>query len=151
MLAAMADPTLAPPPPPPPSLAAGSIGTHPFAGHLSHQYRVTKDGITDFFDHVMGYGWSIVSKAGSPAEQLSAENLAWARENGVIFASVGQGDGVDLVDPDGNYDAWFAELGADTVIVRPDFYTYDAGDLAGLDLAVSELRHKLHATNPAGV
>ena len=130
---------------------AGTIGSHPFAGHLSHQYRVSKGGVTDYFDHVEGYGWAVISAAGSPAAVLSEENLAWAERNGAILVSVGTGDGVDLVDVDGGYARWFDELGADTVIVRPDFYTYDAGSLAGLDAAVTELRRTLHATAPAAV
>jgi 2-polyprenyl-6-methoxyphenol hydroxylase-like FAD-dependent oxidoreductase len=148
MKAAVGDPSLAPPPPPPPSLTAGTIGTHPFAGHLSHQYRVRRGDVTDYFDHVAGYGWAVVSRAGDPADALGADNLAWAEENGVVLVHVG-GAGADLEDVDGGYAAWFDELGADTVVVRPDFYLYDAGDLTGLDAAVTELRAKLHATAPA--
>jgi 2-polyprenyl-6-methoxyphenol hydroxylase-like FAD-dependent oxidoreductase len=148
MKAALEDPSLAPPPPPSPSLTAGIIGTHSFAGHLSHQYRVRRGAVTEFFDHVMGYGWTILSTAGSPAAALGPENLAWAKENGAILASVGEDGEVDLVDVDGKYAAWFKELGADTIIVRPDFYTYDAGALAGLDAAVTDLRTTLHASPP---
>jgi hypothetical protein len=154
MKAAVEDPSLAPPPPPPPSLTAGTIGSHPFAGHLSRQYRVRRGDVTDFFDHVLGYGWAIISRAGSPAEALGEENLAWARANGAILVSVGgsgadgEGSGEsDVEDADGGYASWFAELGADTVIVRPDFYVYDAGDLTGLDTAVTKLRGMLHATD----
>ena len=147
MKAAVADPSLAPPPPPPPTLTAGTIGTHHAAGHLSHQYRVRRGDEVDFFDHVAGYGWAVVSRAGSPAAALGPENLAWARENGAVLVSVGtEGSGADLVDVDGGYARWFAELGADTVVVRPDFYLYDAGALAGLDEAVTRLRRTLHAT-----
>ena len=92
----------------------------------------------------MGYGWAVVSTAGSPGDVLSAENLAWAQENGVILAGLGEGS--DLVDAEGKYAEWLGELGADTIIIRPDFYIYDAGALAGLDAAVTELRAKLHAT-----
>lgn len=147
MKAAIEDPSLAPPPPPPPTLTAGTIGTHPVAGHLSHQYRVRRDGVTDYFDHVVGYGWVILSTAGSPADALSGENLAWARENGAVLVSIGPDEGCDLVDVDGGYAAWLAGLGADTVVVRPDFYVYDAGALAGLDAAVTTLRATLHATS----
>lgn len=153
MKAVLADPSLAPPPPPPPSLTAGVIGTHPAAGHLSRQAKVTARGVTDLFDHVFGAGWAIISTAGSPSEALSAENLAWAKDNGAVLAFVGaEGtEGLDAVDADGGYAAWLEELGADSVIVRPDFYVYDAGALTGLDAAVSELRGRLHATEPAAV
>ncbi|WP_411282744.1 bifunctional 3-(3-hydroxy-phenyl)propionate/3-hydroxycinnamic acid hydroxylase [Lapillicoccus sp.] len=151
MKAAVADPNLAPPPPPPPTLTAGVIGTHPSAGHLSHQYQVRAVTTTDFFDHVEGYGWVVISGAGSPSEALSAENLAWAHANGFILASIGQAGGPDLVDVDGKYATWLEKLGADTLIVRPDFYIYDAGALSGLDTAVTELRIKLHATSVAAV
>lgn len=150
MKAAIEDPSLAPPPPPPPSLTAGVIGSHPSAGHLSHQYQVRAGETTDYFDHVLGYGWVVISRAGSPAAALGAQNLAWAQENHVVLASIG-GEGSDLVDVDGKYAAWFTELGADTVIIRPDFYVYDAGALGGLDEAMTDLRLKLHASNLAAV
>jgi hypothetical protein len=150
MKAAIEDPSLAPPPPPPPTLTAGVIGTHPAAGHLSHQYQVRDGETTDFFDHVLGYGWAVISRAGSPADVLGAENLAWAQDNGVLLTSIG-GEDADLVDVDGNYAAWFTELGVDTVIIRPDFYIYDAGALEGLDDAMTDLRLKLHASHLAAV
>jgi len=105
---------------------------------------VTKGSTTDFFDHVLGYGWAVLSTAGAPTDVLSADNLAWAEENGVILTSLGEGS--EVGDADGNYAAWLQELDADTVIVRPDFYIYDAGALGGLDAAVTELRGKLYAT-----
>ena len=156
MKAAIEDPSLAPPPPPPPTLTAGVIGSDASAGHLSHQYVVRNGGTSDFFDQVEGYGWVVISTAGSPADVLTPENLAWAKENDVVMASIGapstdQGDGADLVDVDGNYAAWFASLGVDTMIVRPDFYIYDAGALGGLDAALTGLRRQLHATQLATV
>ena len=57
-----------------------------------------KGAVIDYFDHVEGYGWAVISRAGSPTDVLSAENLAWAQENGVILASIGEGG---LVDVDG--------------------------------------------------
>ncbi|GAB4078355.1 bifunctional 3-(3-hydroxy-phenyl)propionate/3-hydroxycinnamic acid hydroxylase MhpA [Nostocoides australiense] len=142
MKTAIADPSLAPPPPPPPTLTAGVIGSHPLAGHLSHQYRVQRGDTTDYFDHVAGYGWAVVSRAGAPARELTPQTLGWAQANGVILAAVG-GEGADLVDADGGYAAWFDEIDADFVVLRPDFYIYDAGRAGSLEPVLGTLRRVL--------
>jgi hypothetical protein len=142
MKAAIENPSLAPPPPPPLTLTAGVIGSHPVAGHLSHQYRVQDGDTIDFFDQVRGYGWVVISRAGSPARALSPENKAWADENGAVLAAVG-GEGAELVDVDGGYAAWFDEFGAVLVVVRPDFYLYDAGAGPDLNAILDNLRSAL--------
>lgn len=149
MKAALADPSLAPPPPPPPTLTAGVIGSHPVAGQLSHQYRVQQASTTDFFDQVKGYGWVVISRAGHPARDVSPENDAWARETGAVLAAVG-GDRADLVDVDGGYAAWFDEIGAEVVVVRPDFYVYDAGPASELNGILDRLRSALRSQVAVG-
>jgi len=48
-----------------------------------------------------------------------------------------------VIDLDGRYGQWFAELDADTVIVRPDFYVYSAGAATELDVALRMLDSQL--------
>jgi len=59
------------------------------------------------------------------------------------------GGAADVVDLDGRYGRWFDELGADTVIVRPDFYIYAAVDSTELSAALDELDSQLPSS--AGV
>ena len=44
------------------------------------------------------------------------------------------------------HERWFAEIGADTVIVRPDFYVYSAGAATELADALRELDSQLDGT-----
>lgn len=146
MFAVIEDPSLAPPPPPPAHLGDGVLGAHPAAGRTSIQGFVDVDGRVDRFDDVFGVGWRVISTDAGAAARLSAENAAWAEANGVRLLAVG----TDFGDENDAYATWLKTLGAEAVVVRPDFYVYDAGDLAGLDGALTRLREQLHATAPAG-
>ena len=146
MQAAMADPTLAPPPEAPPHLAEGVLGFHPQAGFVSPQGRVSDGTTTGLLDDVVGYGWLVLSSRPELAHALSPETARWVEENGVIVRTVGDpgtDPGTDLADVDGTYRDWFAELEAEAVVVRPDFYVYDAVPLAGLDQTLGRLREQL--------
>jgi hypothetical protein len=50
------------------------------------------------------------------------------------------GEGAPVSDDEGTYTAWFDELGADAVVVRPDFYVYDACAAPNLDAVLGRLR-----------
>ena len=50
-----------------------------------------------------------------------------------------------MSDDDGTYTAWFDGLDADAVVVRPDFYVYDACPADGLDAVLRRLRSFLVA------
>ena len=65
MKAALEHPELAPPPPPPPRLGAGLTGSHPEAGYVSYQGRVTAGGVSGRFDDVLGYGWTVLGRPGA--------------------------------------------------------------------------------------
>lgn len=51
--------------------------------------------------------------------------------------------GIDVGDVDGRYAQWFAELGTDAVIIRPDFYVYTATDAMTLAATLGRLRSQL--------
>ena len=55
------------------------------------------------------------------------------------------GDGGPVSDDDGTYGMWFDGLDADAVVVRPDFYVYDACAAEGLDAVLGRLRSSLLA------
>lgn len=147
MRAVLADPTLAPPPPPPPHLGAGLKGSHPEAGSTSCQGRVTAAGRSGRFDDILGYGWTVLGQPGAFAA-LGAETRAWAEGYGLRFVEIGEGAPVS--DDEGTYGAWFDELGADVVVVRPDFYIYDAGPAGDLDQVLRTLRSSLRADVAVG-
>ena len=48
-----------------------------------------------------------------------------------------------MSDDDGTYTAWFDGLNVDAIIVRPDFYVYDACAAQNLDAVVRRLRSAL--------
>ena len=124
MKAALKDPALAVKPPPEPRLGYGGafrLGD-PHAGYLSVQGRVRHGGREGLFDDVVGRGWQLLlrGKAGSGGDHCSAREAA--RALGAIVADFSpNGDTVDL---QGVYAGWFARLGADAVLVRPDFYVF---------------------------
>lgn len=140
MKAVLADPTLAPPPPPPPHLGDGLKGSHPESGFLSIQGQVTFDGRSGRFDDILGYGWTVLARPGA-VEHLSEATRHWAQTYGVRLFEIG--DGAPISDDQGTYTAWFDELGVDAVIVRPDFYVYDAGSASHVDRALHQLQASL--------
>jgi 2-polyprenyl-6-methoxyphenol hydroxylase-like FAD-dependent oxidoreductase len=142
MKAAVEHPELAPAPPPPPHLGAGLTGSHPQAGYLSYQGRVTADGVSGLFDDVLGHGWTVLGRPGAFAS-LPHETRAWAEGYGLRFVEVGEGAPVS--DDEGTYTAWFDGLDADAVVVRPDFYVYDACAAQSLDAVLRRLRSSLLA------
>ena len=142
MLAARDAPHLAPPPPPLPRLGPGvRLADDPQAGYLGLQARVSAGGREGRFDDVVGRGFVLLSTTGDPSQALSEDNRAfWARLEGVS-AHVG---GPAVTDSDGAYARWLAALGAEVVLVRPDFTIVGtAPDLAGAQSLVTALRHAL--------
>lgn len=127
MLAAIEDPSLAPPPPLSPRLGPGVLAAQdPAAGLLSVQSRIEHDGQTGLFDDLLGYGWFLLSR--SPIGTQPAATQAVIDRLGIRTHVVGDraAVAVDVVDLDGRYAAWFDELGAEAVVVRPDFYVFAA-------------------------
>jgi 2-polyprenyl-6-methoxyphenol hydroxylase-like FAD-dependent oxidoreductase len=132
MLAAIEDPSLAPPPPLPPRLGPGVAAVaDEAAGLLSVQSLIEHDGQTGLFDDILGYGWFILSRS-TLGTQLAATQAVIDRL-GIRSHVVGDRatTEVDVIDLDGRYTAWFDELGAEAVVVRPDFYVFAACATAG--------------------
>ena len=139
MKAAIKDPALALKPPPEPRLgdAGAYLASDPNAGFLSLQGQVRHNGREGLFDDVVGRGWQLLLSG-----EAGLDGPTWQaiRELGVTVADFGS-DG-DTVDLDGSYAAWFARLGAEAVLVRPDFYVFgtstaaDAGSLIAIAQAL---------------
>ncbi len=90
------------------AIAPGATFTWPWTGH---------------FDDIVGCGFVLLTRTADPGLALSPENAAFWRDLGGIV--VGFGTGAPL-DTEGTYGRWFAELDADAVLIRPDFYVFAA-------------------------
>jgi len=100
------------------------------AGTLGRQGRVRLRGRTGRFDDLTGNGFVLIGHGHEPAAALGAAQLAFLQRIGAT--AVGIGPGCAVQDLDGTYLRWFEELGCRSVLVRPDFYVYGAGEAAAL-------------------
>ena len=126
MKAALNDPAAQPTPPPEPKLGSGGIvrPDDPNAGYLSVQGHVRHQGVEGLLDDVVGPGWQLLIR-GSTA-RLSDEAKQVVDRLTIGIATFGtSGDTIDL---DGTYAAWFAELNAEAVLIRPDFYVFGTSE-----------------------
>ncbi|MGX7724574.1 bifunctional 3-(3-hydroxy-phenyl)propionate/3-hydroxycinnamic acid hydroxylase MhpA [Rhodococcus sp. 5G237] len=116
------------------------------AGELSVQGIVKTKGRAGRFDDVVGRGWIILGRGASPADLLSDEQTQrWAALDGRCVR-IGEAEG-DVTDVDGTYNAWLDEIGAEFVILRPDFYVAaTASDAAGLQTSLDTILAGLHLT-----
>jgi len=133
MKAAMADPALALKPPPEPRLGYAGLYriTDTHAGTLSVQGRVRHNGNEGLFDDVAGTGWQLLVRGPWVPGAVSRSIIA---RIGAVVAQFGPHG--DTVDTDDIYDAWFDRLGADAVLVRPDFYIFGTSPLGDVDALV---------------
>ncbi len=109
----------------------------PQAGQLALQAPVGPAGSSRRLDDVIGGGWALLGYGTDPASQLPAELARWwAWMGGRCFPLTPDGPLQDsplqdspLQDSTGAYGRWFATLGRDTVLIRPDSYVF--GTAAG--------------------
>ena len=130
MKAAMKDPALGLKPPPEPRLgyAGGYRITDPQAGLLSVQGPVQRGDRSGLFDDVVGTGWQLLLRSESAPALLSATTKDDLGRLGAVVADFGpHGDTNEL---DGTYGSWFDRLGAEAVLVRPDFYIFGTASLS---------------------
>lgn len=140
MKAAMLDPTLGLKPPPEPRL--GYAGAYRFndagSGYLSVQGRVRRDAREGLFDDAVGKGWQLLLRGQDAATTLAEPARAVLERLRAVVADFGaKGDTVDL---DGTYAAWFDRLGADAILVRPDYYIFGTAAAAGVGALVESAR-----------
>jgi 2-polyprenyl-6-methoxyphenol hydroxylase-like FAD-dependent oxidoreductase len=105
------------------------------AGRLSLQGRVAVNGSQGRFDDLLGGGFLLLGLDHDPAAALTAAQRAFVSRLEVRCIAIGAPGGIE--DIDGAYRAWFAELGAPAVLVRPDFYVFGAGEAAALIAALA--------------
>jgi 2-polyprenyl-6-methoxyphenol hydroxylase-like FAD-dependent oxidoreductase len=148
LMAAITDPSLAAAAPDAPRLGTGLLAaddTH--AGLLSIQSTVQYAGHTGLFDDVVGHGWFVLTTTTGTVPMTAASREVLDRLGAKVLRIAAPGTpGIDIGDVDGRYLRWFANLDAQAVIVRPDFYLYAATDIAGLDGALHDLDSRLQDT-----
>lgn len=152
LLAIMADPSLAPPPPPPPALGPGNWVPSPGASMLSRQGRVTLNGKHGRFDEFVTPGWHLIGLNHRPGADLPADVKARFEALGGSRINVSTASVPDtILDDNGTYAAWFAELNADVILVRPDHYVAFSASRADLGAKLAQVLDGLHisVTEPA--
>ncbi|MEU6148259.1 bifunctional 3-(3-hydroxy-phenyl)propionate/3-hydroxycinnamic acid hydroxylase, partial [Streptomyces sp. NPDC047081] len=124
-----------PPPPESPRLGPGVLAAgNDAAGLNAIQARVRVGHRTGLFDDLAGYGWTVLSTRPFPTLSGAAQAALDRLEVRVVI--IGSG----LEDVDGRYGAWLRGLGAEAVLIRPDFFVYAAVPSVGdLDRTLVEL------------
>jgi len=112
-----------------PRLGLGVALRDQAGGTLGHGAALQRGGCRAHIDDLIGSGFQLISRLGDPALTLSPASMAlFELLHGV---SVDLGPGSAVVDVEGAYARWFEELGADTVLLRPDFYVFGAASGQG--------------------
>jgi 3-(3-hydroxy-phenyl)propionate hydroxylase len=117
-----------PEPPPAPRLGAGVHRGHT-GGYLAWQGQITVAGRSERtrFDDAFGAGALIVSAAAN-LQGIDVELIEQLAEVGIAVTSFDPDTtaaGVRVfADIAGTYAQWFGQLGAEAVLVRPDFYVF---------------------------
>ncbi|WP_257605887.1 hypothetical protein [Rhodococcus sp. LW-XY12] len=90
--------------------------------------------------------YGTLGRGESPADLLTVEqSRRWADLDGRCVR-IGEAE-CDVTDVDGTYSAWLDEIGAEFVILRPDFYVAaTASDTAGLQASLDTILAGLHLT-----
>ena len=124
-----------PEPPPRPRLGEGVFRGEQ-GGYLSWQGRVDVEGRHDVrFDDVFGSA-ALIIRSASEAASLTHEQIEVLGKLGIVVVCFDPAfDGSEGVtafgDVSGTYSDWFAQIGADAVLVRPDLYVFGSEAGAG--------------------
>lgn len=117
-----------PEPPPRPRLGGG-LHHGDQGGYLSWQGRIDVEGRLDVrFDDVFGPA-ALIIRSGETARSLTSNQIERLKELGIVTVCF-DFDGAlprgvaPFGDANGTYAEWFAEIGADAVLVRPDLYVF---------------------------
>lgn len=141
-----------PPPPPFPWLESGILQgreSNSTVGHLGVQGRIIRAGKVGKADDLLGSGWTLLYRRAGALEQLNEEQREFLDELGTRCAHVSQArlelPGA-IVDIDATYARWFDQMGAEAVLVRPDFYVFGvAKTIQTVPDLIEELREQIPA------
>jgi 2-polyprenyl-6-methoxyphenol hydroxylase-like FAD-dependent oxidoreductase len=126
-------------------LATADGALAPGAGDLSWQPPVVVDGRRGLLDDLTGWGWRIVTKKAIDRAALTDEQREVLDILDVRVLTTSPVPGAaDVHDIEMDYDHWLMLMGAEAVIVRPDFYTYGSlSSVQELGAALDQLRGQL--------
>ena len=118
----------------------------PHAGELSVQGVVEANGQRGRFDQVVGQGWVLLGFESDPAAALTkAQQAQFAQIDGLTIQLGGGESACDVVDAEGTFKAWFKDIDAKYVLIRPDFYVaLTAGTTADLQHRFDTVIDALH-------
>lgn len=123
----------------------GQSWTPIHTGFLSIQSIVERNGRSGLFDDIVGRGWQLLSRGDDPINTLGPGAREVAQR--LTLVTAGFGRGANVRDVQGDYRTWFDRLGADVVLVRPDFYVFGTAETSdGADALVRDLGEKLGLT-----
>jgi len=108
-----------------PHLGAGTHLADHHGGTLAAGGAVDRLGTRGHLDDIIGTGFILISRHEDPAACLSRRNADLVAAIGAICVDMSPSGTVR--DSSGAFSRWFDALGADTVLVRPDFYVFGAG------------------------
>lgn len=116
----------------------------PAAGELSTQGVVTHNGKTGLFDQVVGQGWFVIAVNASTEDLLSTtQRTTFDKLDGRVVEISDSA----INDTNETYKNWMAEIDANYVLLRPDFYVAaTAKTPAQLSDRFDEVMSKLHLT-----
>ncbi len=119
------------------------------AGELSTQGVVEYNGKRGLFDQTVGHGWMVIGFNADPSDVLTDKQLQNIKQIGGQTINIGSfKTDCDVIDVDGTYAKWMAEIDAKYFILRPDFYvaaTANSDDEARRRF--DEIFEKLHLKN----
>ncbi|UDY23405.1 bifunctional 3-(3-hydroxy-phenyl)propionate/3-hydroxycinnamic acid hydroxylase [Nocardioides sp. Kera G14] len=103
-----------------------------YGGLPGRQGTVTFQGRTGPWDDIVGASWALLTSAPAAAT-VTEDTKSLLKELEGVAVTVGpEGSGADVLDVEGTYAQWFADTGADHLVIRPDYYV--AAAVAGEDV-----------------
>lgn len=135
-----------PPAPPRPGLGGG-LHTGVWGGSLARQGRVTVSGRpARLFDDVFNGPGALLSRTTAALADLPERARAALSELGISLVALAGSPEPNIAlahDVDGTYQAWLDEMGADVVLIRPDFHVYGASDSSSASTLASSFLQQL--------
>lgn len=117
----------------------------PGGGTLGRQAVVERSGERGRLGEVAGHGWQILTRLPVDVSALSDRNRELLATVGAQIIELSPAPGAaEYLDVEMDYEQWFNGLGANVVVVRPDFYVYAALESVDeLGTALDSLRSQL--------
>lgn len=115
-------------------------------GSLSVQGVIDDGRRRGLLDQIAGTGFQLILRPSAVAMLGGRLGSSWRAGLTVVAPGRRSGPAPFVVDVDGTYAAWFDELGADAVAVRPDLYVFGTATGGEIPALLDELEAALEAT-----